>query len=150
MSPDNALKPARYYGVEFWSPTAPEPVSQWFESAADVLAFVTQRLLPDSVFLVERIQEGVDWGNLIVHISRTGRAYVRALEHRDFYASDVSGPPDDVAFIDEAGMEFQLRGRETIPAALVIETLVYWLPKQERLPSIVWEDGIPELKERKS
>jgi hypothetical protein len=132
------MKPASWYGVEFSSPTASEPASRVFESAAEALAFASQRLLPGSSILIERIENGVDYGNLILYVNATGRAFVRALEHRGFYATQASGPADEVAFIDQLGREFRVPGNQTISADLAMETLVHWLPNQERLPSIVW------------
>jgi hypothetical protein len=132
------MKPASWYGVEFSSLLASEPASHVFESAAEVLAFASQRLLPGSSILIERIENGADHGNLIVYVNGTGRAFVRALEHRGFYATQASGPANEVAFIDEFGREFRVPGNQTIPADLAMETLGHWLPNQERLPGIAW------------
>ena len=85
------------------------------KNASDALSFVRTSLQPGIAIILACIGNGVDYGNLVVEAVSPGICNLRALEHRGFAISDVS--------VEQA-----------------LDAVQYWLPQQERTPTLAWHD----------
>jgi hypothetical protein len=90
-------------------------IKKRIEHEADVLAFANANLKPNSELFVACIGDGVDYGNLIIEVDEKGNSTVRSHEHRGFIVT-------------------------CIPQARALDALEYWLPSQDRMPSLEWLD----------
>ena len=110
------MRPRAYFEVEFES-FCSEPTRSVFCSVSDaeVLTFASANLKPSSELFVACLGKGVDFRNLIVEVAANGRATVIVHEHRGFIADGLT--------LDVA-----------------VGALQYWLPMQEKIPSIQWAD----------
>lgn len=110
-------------------------------SVAEVQAFVTQSLVPNSVLIVTHLKHGVDYGNFLIFLNTLGLAYVRLLQHRGFYATRPHTAPTGraVQFVDD-GCPFEVDENATIPAATALAALDHWLTTGEPYPGVCWSD----------
>lgn len=107
---------------------------------ADVQAFATQFVQPNSVLTVVWLRGGVDYGNFLIFANEQGLAHVRLLEHQGFYikrtAEYESGK--NFIFISDVGSTFQVDENYTVPLSTALEALEYWLLQGRQLPSVNW------------
>ena len=109
------MRPLTYFEIEFATSGGNDRVEARLHDDADVLALVKEKLQPGSEFIVACLGDGVDHGNLILDFDALAGVSLRALEHSGFAVHRVSR--------DQA-----------------LQALEYWLPAQERLPSLQWTE----------
>jgi hypothetical protein len=108
------MRPGTYFDIEFeLAGSGAVETGRRAGNEADVSKFARENLQPNSSLLVACLGDGVDYGNLILEVDAQGDVVVRALEHRGFVVKRVS----------------------LVQALGVLE---YWLPSQERSPSVQW------------
>ena len=108
------MRPGTYFDIEFeLTGSATAVTAMRAGDEAEVFKFANENLQPNSVLLVACLGDGVDYGNLIIEVGAQGGAQVRALEHRGFMVKHVS--------VERA-----------------LNVLEYWLPSQDRSPSVQW------------
>jgi hypothetical protein len=96
----------------------------------------------DLVLVVCAISDNVDYGNFILYLNSRGRACLRLDEHRDHYARQEMAIPQsqpEVFFRYEDGSPFSVPHTDTVPRALAIAALPYWLPSQKQDPTLIWD-----------
>jgi hypothetical protein len=109
------MRPQTHFEIEFATSESSDPVKARLHDGADVLDFVKEKLRPGSELLVACLGDGVDYGNLILDFDLLGGVSLRALEHSGFAVHRVSSEQ-------------------------ALQALEYWLPAQERLPSLQWTE----------
>jgi len=109
------MRPDTHFEIEFETSESSDRVVAQLQNAADVLAFAKSKLRPGSELLVACLGHGTDYGNLIFAFDASGSVSLRALEHSGFAVHGVSKEQ-------------------------ALEALEYWLPAQERLPSLEWAE----------
>lgn len=109
------MRPGTHFEIEFAASESSGRVETCLQHGADVLAFAKNKLRPNSELLVACLGNGADYGNLIIEIDALGGASLRALEHSGFA-------------VDQTSKEQALQALE------------YWLPAQQRLPSLKWTE----------
>ena len=109
------MHPNTYFEIEFATREGGALAKARLHDSAGVLAFVTGKLRPGSELLVACLGDGVDYGNLILNFDVLGEVSLRVLEHSGFAVHQVS--------------------REQ-----ALQALEYWLPAQDRLPSLQWTE----------
>ena len=83
--------------------------------ADEAFDFAKGNLQPGITIVLACLGSGVDYGNFIIEATSPSSCNLRALEHRGFCVSCVS--------VEQA-----------------LDALEYWLPQQERTPSLSWQD----------
>jgi hypothetical protein len=109
------MRPDTYFEIELAASETSDRVKARLHDGADVLDFVKEKLRPGSELLVACLGDGADYGNLILDFDVLSGVTIRALEHSGFAVHRVS--------------------REQ-----ALRALEYWLPAQERLPSLQWTE----------
>ena len=110
------MNPSTYFKVDFelfGESALTQTLST--KTEVDVLTFAKDRLQAKSELCVACLAHGLDFGNLIISVNSHGICDVRAHEHRGFFAAGVS-------------------------AEDALSALKHWLPKQERLPTLHWQE----------
>ncbi len=110
------MRPGTHFAIELEiAGTASANSSRRFHSEADVLAFANSSLQHDVELFVACLGNQVDFGNFIISAGADNNFDVRVHEHRGFLAHGVT--------------------REH-----ALQALAYWLPSQDRLPSLAWSE----------
>ncbi len=96
---------------------------------------------PPFVLFVAALGSGVDFGNFLIW-SSAERSLVRLHEHREFCAFDPDTQAIDmkpITFLERDGSSFEEPYASTVGHAQAIAALAHWLPKQGRLPELMWK-----------
>ena len=109
------MRPHTYFEIEFATNEGSNRVEARLHDGADVLALTEEKLQPGSELIVACLGRGVDYGNLVLDFDALVGVSLRALEHSGFTVHRVS-------------------------RAQALQALEYWLPAQERLPSLQWTE----------
>lgn len=119
----------------------PKAISLECERPADVLPMLFLQDDAEAIVMVSAIERNVDYGNFIILLNRSNRAWVRLLEHREFNPRDTATDVVDdlVYFRDEDEDVFSVKCSETLTRERALAALTYWLPEQRQDPGLIWE-----------
>jgi len=118
----------------------PQKYAMDFATASEVVNWLNLPKNVDLVLFIAALGQSTDFGNFYLFLNKDAAAHIWLHEHREHIPCEHHACDDGNTFTFryENGETFEVPAREILSRERALETLHYWLPDQNHLPTLEW------------